>query len=81
MNHSQHLETFIPDEATLQAWENMRIEILHELQEGASADVPDSCLDDLGSLVVVLTSWKAQRQPLLSNTFTRQTNILANNVN
>jgi hypothetical protein len=61
------METIFPDEETLQAWENMRIEILHELQEGASADVPDTCLDDIGSLLVVLESWRAQRRTLTPN--------------
>jgi hypothetical protein len=40
-----------PDYDTLQAWENMRIEILHELQDGGSTDVPDADVDQLGTLV------------------------------
>ena len=59
MNRHQPLETIFPDEGTLQTWENMRIEVLHELQEGASADVPDILLDIFRSLVVVLASWRA----------------------
>ena len=64
MNNRYPQGVIFPDEETLQAWENMRIEILHELQEGASADVPDSYIDDLGTLVVVLASWRAQRSPI-----------------
>ncbi len=64
------------DEETYQAWENMRIEVLHELQEGASADVPDSFLDDLGSLVVVLTSWRARRSSFTPNPLNRLANCV-----
>jgi len=73
MNRHQTMETIFPDEETLQAWENMRIEILHELQEGASADVPDTCLDDIGSLLVVLESWRAQRRTLTPNVLNHPT--------
>jgi len=51
-----------PDERTFQVWENMRIEILHELQEGACADVPDALVDEIGTLVVALESWKAEKR-------------------
>jgi hypothetical protein len=51
-----------PDEETLQAWENMRVEVLHELQDGASADIPDSYLDELGTLVAVLDSNRAKKK-------------------
>jgi hypothetical protein len=64
MNRYRPAETIYTDDGTLQAWENMRIEILHELQEGASADVPDALLDDFGNLIVVLASWRAQRSPI-----------------
>jgi predicted Zn-dependent protease with MMP-like domain len=64
----------IPDEETLQAWENMRIEILHELQEGAIADVPDAYLDEIGNLVVIIESWRAEARspnPMSSSAFKR----------
>jgi hypothetical protein len=51
-----------PDEDTLQAWENMRIEILHELQDGGSTDVPDSDIDVLGTLVPVLEFTRAKKR-------------------
>jgi hypothetical protein len=51
-----------PDEETLQAWENMRLEVLHELQDGASADVPDAYLDVLGTLVPVLANTRTQKR-------------------
>ena len=58
MNAPQLITTMFPDEKTLQAWEDMRIEVLHELQEGASADVPDTLIDTIGNLVVILNSWR-----------------------
>lgn len=64
MDAIQHKEATFPDEQTFQAWEDMRIEVLHELQEGASTDVPDSLVDDMGSLVVTLESWRAKTMSL-----------------
>ncbi len=49
-----------PDEKTLEAWENMRNEIWHDLQEGASADVPDELVDEIGNLLVMLDFWRAE---------------------
>jgi len=69
MGRLQHMETMSPDERTLQAWEDMRIEIWHELQDGASADVPDALVDIIGRVVVILESWRAEmrhRKPLPS---------------
>ncbi len=60
MDRPRQMETKSPDEQTLQAWEDMRVEIWHELQEGADADVPDSLIDDIGNLVVTLASWRAK---------------------
>jgi hypothetical protein len=57
---TQQKEAMLPDERTFQAWEDMRIEVLHELQEGASTDVPDSLVDDIGTLVVTLESWRTE---------------------
>jgi hypothetical protein len=54
-------ETF-PNEDTLQAWEDMRVEVLHELQDGASADIPDSYLDELGTLVSVMAATRATKK-------------------
>lgn len=81
MNRRLPQEDIYPDEETLQAWENMRIEILHELQEGASADVPDSYLDDIGNLIVRLTSWKAQKKLRLLEAMNHPKLNLTNRVN
>jgi hypothetical protein len=40
----------------------MRIEVLHELQDGGSTDVSDSYIDELGTLVCVLDSSRAQKK-------------------
>lgn len=60
MGRPQQIKNQSPDEQTLEAWENMRNEIWHELQEGASADVPDELVDDIGNLVVMLDFWRAE---------------------
>ncbi len=64
MGFSQQVETIPPEEQTLQAWEDMRIEILHELQDGGSADIPDVLVDDIGRLVVMLESWRAEKKQI-----------------
>jgi hypothetical protein len=71
----------LPDEETLRAWENMRIEILHELQDGASADVPDAELDELGTLVARLASWRTQKKLRSQEALKRTGKELAKNVN
>jgi hypothetical protein len=71
-------EEAFPDEATLEAWESMRIEVLHELQEGAIADVPDSDLDQIGELVVVLRSLRTRKKLRLPEMYTRPKNALKN---
>jgi hypothetical protein len=57
MGHSQYQEAPSPDELTLQAWEDMRAEVLHELDDGG--DVPDSLLDIMGNVASMLDSWRA----------------------
>ena len=81
MDRQQAQGPNLSDDETFQAWENMRVEILHELQEGASADIPDSDLDDIGILVVILTAWRDQRRPFNLATFKFPTNELASSVN
>jgi hypothetical protein len=46
-----------------QAWKDMDLEILHELQEGAIEDVPDVQVDSIGNLVVLLKSWRDKNRP------------------
>jgi len=69
------------DEETLQAWENMRTEVLHELQEGASAEVPDEELDNIGNLVVTLTSLRTQQKLRLPKALFKPDDKLTKSVN
>ncbi len=62
MGRPQQGETTSPDETTLQVWEDMRNEVLHELQDGG--DVPDSLIDIMGNLATALDSWRAAMKPL-----------------
>jgi hypothetical protein len=64
MDHSQQAEAAFPDESTLRVWEDMRSEVLHELQEGA--EVPDALLDSIAELAAKLRTWRSMnRVPLL----------------
>lgn len=60
MDRPEQVETTFPDEETLQTWENMRAEVLHELQEGG--EVSDTLVDSIADLVVLLTSWNSRRR-------------------
>jgi hypothetical protein len=62
MGRSQPVETMPPDESTLQVWEDMRDEVLHELQEGA--DVSDALVDAMANLVVMLKFWGPEKELL-----------------
>lgn len=64
MGRPQPVEATSADEQMLRIWEEMRIELLHELQEGADADIPDSLIDEMGNLVVILQSMKAETKLL-----------------
>jgi hypothetical protein len=57
MGRSQCQEMTSPDELTLQVWEDMRAEVLHELDDGG--DVPDSLMDIMGNVASMLDSWRA----------------------
>ena len=81
MNNQLPKNITYPDQDTLRTWENMRKEILHELQEGASADVPDSEIDVLETLVIELEYWRAQKKLRLLEVLNRSKNELAKNVN
>ena len=52
-----------PHAEEAQTLEDMRLEILHELQDGGSADVPDSLIETIDELIVVRNSRKAASQP------------------
>lgn len=62
MGRPRRKETTSPDELTLQVWEDMRSEILHELQDGG--DVSDSLMDIMGNLATTLDSWRAATKSL-----------------
>lgn len=64
MGCPQPVEAVSLDEQTLQAWKDMRVEILHELQDGACADIPDDLMDQIGELVVMLNALKAEPRSL-----------------
>ncbi len=57
MGCPQFQETTPPDDISLQVWEDMRAEVLHELEDGG--DVPDSLMDIMGNLATMLDSWRA----------------------
>ena len=64
MDYGQQVEAAFPDESTLQAWEDMRSEVLHELQDGA--EVPDALIDSMAELAAKLRAWRSMdRVPLL----------------
>jgi hypothetical protein len=64
MDYGQQVEAAFPDESTLRAWEDMRSEVLHEIQEGA--DVPDALIDSIAELAAKLRTWRSMnRVPLL----------------
>jgi hypothetical protein len=74
-------ERTFPDQDTLRTWENMRKEILHDLQEGASAEVSDSEIDEVGILVVELESIRAQAKLRMPEELKRSIIVLAKNTN
>jgi hypothetical protein len=56
MDRPQSQESTAPDEEMLQVWEDMRTEVLHELQDGG--EVPDALVDIIGYLATMLDSWR-----------------------
>jgi hypothetical protein len=66
MDHSEKGERVFPDESTLRTWEDMRCEVLHELQEGA--EIPDAVLDSIAELAAELRSYRSVKRPSLLNT-------------
>lgn len=61
MNRLHEAKRASLDEATLRAWEEMRIEILHEMQEGGG--VPDEVVDAAGDLAVMLNPRSLAKPP------------------
>jgi hypothetical protein len=62
MDRSVQMRRTIPDESTLRTWEDMRSQVLHELQEGAV--VADDVVDSMSQLVVMLKLWRLGKGPL-----------------
>jgi hypothetical protein len=50
-----------PGEATLRVWEEMRIEILHEIEDGGN--VPDELVDAAGDAAMVINLYSAHKLP------------------
>ncbi len=61
MNRLRILKRVSPDEETLRAWEEMRIEVLHEIEEGGN--VPDEWVNAAGDLAALNNPWVLVRPP------------------
>lgn len=81
MNQQVPKTRFVPDQETLRTWENMRKEVLHDLQEGASAEVPDSEIEEVGTLVVELADYRAQKELSRSEALYSSTKAIVKSVN
>jgi hypothetical protein len=65
MNRSVQAATTLLDESTLRTWEDMRSQVLHEMQEGAA--VPDEAIDLMAELAVMLKVWRSGKGPLVAH--------------
>lgn len=81
MNQQVPKTRFVPDQETLRTWENMRKEVLHDLQEGASVEVPDSEIEEVGTLVVELADYRAQKELSRSEALYSSTKAIVKSVN
>jgi hypothetical protein len=66
MVHHRQTEAAFPDESTLRVWEDMRSEVLHELQEGA--EISDALIDSVAELAAKLRNWHSVSRTRLKNT-------------
>jgi hypothetical protein len=64
MDHSVQMTTTLFDKCTLRAWDDMRSQVWHELQDGA--DMPDEAVDFMGELVVMLKAWRSMKGALVA---------------
>jgi len=55
MKRLRKVKRVSPDEATLRAWEDMRIEILHEIEDGG--DVTEDRVNAAGDVAALETPW------------------------
>jgi hypothetical protein len=65
MGRRPQKEHLAPDEKTLWALEEMRSEVLHELQDGAGTDMPDALLDEISELLGVLQASNPEKKDLM----------------
>ena len=61
MNRPPRAKRISFDASTLRAWEDMRIEILHEIQDGGS--LPDERVDAAGDLATLDNPWSLAKPP------------------
>jgi hypothetical protein len=61
MNRLQALEMVRRNASLLRAWEDMRIEVLHEIQDGGS--VQDERMNAAGDIAALETPWRTARPP------------------
>jgi len=62
MDRSVQAATTQLDESTLRTWDDMRSQVLHELQEGAT--VPDALVESKSQLVIMLKFWRFLQGPM-----------------
>jgi len=62
MNRLQSVAMVFPDASTLRAWEDMRIEILHEIQDGGT--VLDELVDIASDLATLVNPWSLAKPPV-----------------
>jgi hypothetical protein len=62
MKRLRKVKRVSPDEATLRAWEDMRIEILHEIQDGGT--VLDELVDIASDLATLVNPWSLAKPPV-----------------
>ena len=66
MEHLWQTKKAFPDESTLRVWEDMRAEVLHEMQEGA--EIPDALIDSIAELAARLRTWRSVSRTRLTTT-------------
>jgi hypothetical protein len=63
MKRRREVRRVSPNEATLRVWEEMRIEILHEIEDGGN--VQDERMNAAGDIAALETPWKTARPPAM----------------
>lgn len=65
MEHLWETKKAFPDESTLRVWEDMRAEVLHEIQEGA--EISDALMDSIAELAAKLRTWRSENRTRFPN--------------